>query len=414
MARIVGKLKARQVSNAKPRKGRRAVVLGDGGNLYLEATLGAEGNVRRSWLFKFEIGGRRREMGLGPLHTVSLAEARDKARLLRQQLLDDVDPLIEKKKRKQALLAEAAKTVTFRDVAVMYLKAHEGSWKNPKHAGQWPATLATYVYPKIGDMAVKDIDVDDVVRVLEPIWKKIPETASRIRGRVETILGFATVRKFRSGDNPARWRGHLATLFPAKGSVRATQHHPALTYTDVPRVMAELRERKTLSALALEFCVLTAARTGAVALAAWDEFDLKGKVWTIPPKPGRKVKKSFPVPLSSRAVEILCGLKTPDGPFMLSDSAMIKLIKQMRPGTTTHGMRSAFRTWCAEQTNYPNEVCEQALQHTIGSAVEKAYKRTVLLEKRRRLMQQWADYCGKPAPAETKGVVVPMHEAGRA
>jgi integrase len=344
-------------------------------------------------------------MGLGPLHTVSLSEAREKARSLRQQLLDGMDPLIEKKKRKQALLAEATKAVTFREVAGMYLKAHEASWKNSKHAGQWPATLTTYVYPKIGGMAVRDIDVDDVVRVLEPIWRKIPETASRIRGRVETILGFATVRKFRSGDNPARWRGHLATLFPAKGSVRATQHHPALTYADVPQFMAELRERKLLSARALEFLVLTAARTGAVCLATHDEFDLKGKVWTIPPKPGRKVKKPFPVPLSIRAVEILRDLRMADGPFMLSDSAMNKLIRQMRPGATIHGMRSAFRTWCSERTSYPNEVCEQALQHTISGAVEKAYRRTDLLEKRRRLMAQWADYCAKPAPA---GEVVPL------
>ena len=291
----------------------------------------------------------------------------------------------------------------------MYLKAHSDKWTSAKHAAQWPATLEQYAYPKIGAMSVTDIDVDDVIRCIEPIWKSIPETANRVRGRIEAILGYATVRKFRTGDNPARWRGHLATLLPAKGKLRETAHHAALPYADMPAFMADLRKRTTLSARALEFTILTAARTGEVNGATWEEVDLKAKKWAIPAS-RMKSGREHAVPLCDRALAILKSLKHQRGPvFGLSNIAMLETLQIMRPGMTTHGMRSTFRDWAAERTNFPREVCEQALAHTISNSVEKAYRRGDLFEKRRRLMTQWADYCSKPA--QSGEVVVPIRRA---
>jgi integrase len=400
------------VRSAKPPEGRSSILLADGGNLLLQCTVGREGHIRKSWVFKYEIGGRRHEMGLGPLHTRGLAEARAEAKRLRQLLLNRVDPLVERRKADQALIAEQAKTVTFKDCAEAYLRAHDGSWKNAKHAGQWRTTLEQFVYPKIGSMAVKDVDVDDVCRCLEPIWRKIPETASRVRGRIEAVLGFATVRKFRSGDNPARWRGHLQTLFPAKGKVREAGHHAALPYAEIPAFMAELREHKSLSALALEFCILTIARTSEVTGANWDEIDLKAKTWTVPSS-RMKAGREHLVPLSSRAVAILQGFKHRHGKvFPLSNMGMLLLLRRRR-SATVHGMRSAFRDWAGDRTNFPREVIEFCLAHGINDKSEGAYRRGTAVEKRRRLLSAWADYCAKPAPAETKGIVVPMHEAGR-
>jgi integrase len=374
-------------------------LLADGGNLLLQCTTGREGHIRKSWVFKYEIDGKRHEMGLGPLHTRGLGEARAEAKRLRQLLLDRVDPLVERRKADQARIAERAKTVTFKDCAEAYWKAHEDSWRNTKHALQWRLTLEQFAYPKIGSMAVKDIDIDDVVRVLDPIWRKIPETASRVRGRIEAVLGFATVRRFRTGDNPARWRGHLATLFPARGKLAKPKHHAALPYEELPTLMTELRNRDAISAQALTFAVLTASRTGEVIGADWSEIDLKKRVWTVPAR-RMKAGVAHRVPLSDTAIAILRGLGTDSGRlFPLSGAAMLQLLRRLRPTATTHGMRSAFRDWSAERTNYPREVCEQALAHTIGNAVEKAYRRGDLFEKRRRLMQQWANYCATPAPA---------------
>jgi integrase len=413
MARIVGRLKSRHVVNAKPPKGKDAALIPDGGNLYLQLTRGKGGHVARSWTFKYELHGKRHELGLGPLHTRGLAEARDKARSLRQQLLDGIDPLIEKKRAKHAQIAAQAKIVTFRECAEAYFKAHRDGWKNRKHAAQWQSTLEQFVYPKIGAMSVADVGVDDVIRVIEPIWKTIPETASRVRGRVESILGYATVRQFRHGDNPARWRGHLAELLPAKGKVRAVKHHAALPYSDVPALMAQLCSRKSRRARALEFTVLTAARAGEVLGATWDEIDLKSRTWTIPAS-RMKAGREHRVPLADRPVVILREMAAHDGqPFRLTSRTVLALLQTLRPGATTHGMRSAFRDWAAERTNYPNHVVEQALAHAVGDKVEAAYRRTDLFERRRRLMNEWARYCAKPAPLETVGKVVPLDEARR-
>jgi integrase len=399
-ARIIGRLKARQVTNAKPPNGKQWAVIPDGGNLYLQATRGEQGHISRSWLFKYEIDGERHELGLGPLHTVGLAEARDKARELRRQLLDGIDPLTERRKQQQARIAERAKAVTFKQVAEMYLGLHLESFKNPKHRAQWRSTLATYVYPKIGQMTVADVGPADVLRVVEPIWNTKRETASRVRQRVERILDYAATREFRSGDNPA---AHVTESLPKGGNGKG--HYAALPYAEVPAFMAELRARDSVSARALEFTTLTAARTAETIGAKWDEFDLKAHVWTVPAD-RMKARKEHRVPLCARSMEILQSLpRYGMRPFALSNMAMAELLKGMRPGVTVHGFRSSFRDWAAERTSYPNHVVEQALAHTIGDKVEAAYRRGDLFAKRQKLMDEWARYCSKPAPVTAANVV---------
>jgi integrase len=401
-ARIVGRLKSRQVANARPPRGKDWAVIPDGGNLYLQATRGKGGHVRRSWLFKYEIGGNRKqklkavrhEIGLGPLHTVSLAEARDKARTLRQQLLEGVDPIVERRKREQALIAERARTVTFKQVAEQYLDLHLDSFRNAKQRAQWASTLKTYAFPKLGHMTVADISPADVLRVIEPIWKDKRETASRVRQRIERILDYATAREYRTADNPAsRITESLPKAKNGKG------HHAALPFSELPGFMEALRGRETLPARALEFTILTAARTGEVIGARWAEFDIGARTWTVP---GLRMKagKAHKVPLSPRALEILQGLERfGDRVFAIGPIPMPYLLRALRPGITVHGFRSSFRDWAAEQTAYPNHVVEMALAHAIGDKVEAAYRRGDLFAKRVRLMDAWATFCSKPAPA---------------
>jgi integrase len=405
--RTVGRLSSKQVANARPKRGRDAMLLADGGNLYLQCTLGADGSVRRSWLFRYERAGRRREMGLGPLHTIGLAEARDKARSLRQQILDDVDPLTAKRQRRAEQRLEAAKAMTFGACVEAYLAAHEISWKNDKHRQQWRMTLTRYC-SSISDLPVKDIDTDLVLRVLTPLWATRTETATRLRGRIERVLAWAKGRGLRDGENPARWSGHLDEMLAAPSKVAKVRHHPALPYPDIPAFMAELRARDSLSARALELTILCGTRTSETIGATWHEFDLAARTWVIPTE-RMKAGKEHKIPLSGRAVEILAGLpRQGKRVFPLSNMAMLECLRGMRPGTTTHGVRSSFRTWSSEQTNFPHEVCEQALAHTISNAVERAYRRGDLFGKRAALMQAWAAYCGKP-PAD--GKVLPIRAA---
>ena len=404
----IKRLTAREVTTAKPEKGRRAAMLPDGGNLYLQATFGkndtetGEPTIRRSWVFRYEFRGRRHDLGIGSLDTFDLAEARERAKGLRQQLADGIDPFTAKRQKEKedlAKLAAEARAMTFREAAEKCVRAHRAGWKNAKHAAQWSSTLETYAYPVIGDLAVDDISTPHVIKVLEPIWKEKPETASRVRGRIEKVLGWATVRGFRSGDNPARWRGHLQELFAAKSKVRAVEHHAAVPFTDVPAFAVELRARNSLSARALEFTILTAMRTGETIGAKWDEIDFAAKTWTIPAA-RMKAGKAHKVPLSARALEILAALpREGEHIFPLSNMAMLELLRGMRKGTTVHGFRSSFRDWAAERTSYPNHVAEAALAHAIGDKVEKAYRRGDLFEKRRRLMGDWASWCSRPAPA---------------
>jgi integrase len=393
--RMIGQLSTARVRTARPKPGRAALVLADGGNLYLQCTFGKDGSVRRSWTFRYEIAGRRRELGLGPTHTIGLADARERARMLRQQLLDGIDPLA----ARRAKAAEATKAVMFKECAAAYIKSHRAGWRNPKHADQWVSTLATYAEPVIGTLPVQAIDTALVLKVIEPIWTEKPETAGRVRGRIESVLNWAKARGYRSGENPARWRGHLDHLLPAKSKVRKVKHHAALPYAELPGFMVRLREQEGIAARALDFLVLTAARSGEVVGAAWNEIDLVDKVWTIPPnrtKSGREHR----VPLAPAAITLLKSLNHRDGRvFSCGKTSLLEVTRQMRVDCVPHGFRSTFRTWAAERTNHPREVVEAALAHVVGDKVEAAYQRGDLFDKRRRLMQAWADYVGKPMPA---------------
>jgi len=374
---------------------RTVQTIGDGWHhdqhgLYLQVTANGTG---RSWVYRYVLGGRQRYIGLGPAHTISLAKARELARECRELRLRNIDPLIERQRQKQALIAEQAKAVTFQNVAEAYLDLHLESFKNAKHRAQWRSTLATYAYPKLGNMTVADIGPADVLRCIEPIWNTKRETASRVRQRIERILDYATTRQYRTGDNPA---AHVTESLPK--SKNGKGHHAALPYSEMPAFMAELRERDSLSARALEFTILTAARTGETIGATWDEINFKAKTWTIPAsrmKAGREHK----VPLCNRTIKILQSLNPrTKSLFPLSNMGMAELLKGMRPGVTVHGMRSAFRDWGAETTAFPNHVLEQALAHTISDRVEAAYRRGDLFMKRIKLMTAWAEYCEKTPP----------------
>lgn len=401
--RVSKKLSAAEVANlSKPG------AYADGGGLYLQ--IGPTGT--KSWLFRYMIDRKAKKMGLGPFPAVSLADARKKAmECQRQRYVDEVDPLAEKRRR-IALRAEAdAKAMSFEDAADAYIKAHRAGWKNLKHAGQWAATLKTYVYPTIGKLPVASIDVGLILKVLEPVWTEKPETASRVRGRVESILDWATARGYRTGENPARWRGHLDKLLPARSKVAKVKHHSALPYADMGAFMADLRGRDGTSARALEFAILTATRTGETVGARWSEIDMVAKQWTIPAD-RMKAGKEHRLPLSDRVIEILKALPREEGSDLvfigdkkgqaLSNMALLMTLRRMeRSDLTTHGFRSTFRDWGAEQTAYPNEMLEMALAHVVSDKTEAAYRRGDMMERRRRLMADWAAFCAKkPAKAD--------------
>jgi integrase len=371
---------------------------GDGLNLWFQVT--PRGN--RSWLLRYYRNGRAKAMGLGPLHTVSLAEAREKALAARKLILAGLDPMDERDKVAAEARLNAARAITFRTAAERYIDAHRAGWKNAKHADQWMATLATYAYPVVGDLPVARIDVGHVMKVIEPIWAKKTETASRVRGRMESVLDWATARGYRSGDNPARWRGHLDKLLPARSKVQRVEHFAAMSYAQVPAFMRLLAKTPGVSALGLRFTILTAARTGDTIGATWDEIDLKAALWVIPGV-RMKAQREHRVPLSTPALEILRATPRVRGtPYVfpggrlgrpLSSMAMLETLRERRPGLTVHGFRSAFRDWAAECTPHPAEVAEMALAHIIKDKTEAAYRRGELLEKRRALMEDWAKFC---------------------
>jgi integrase len=384
---------------------RTVQTIGDGWHhdqhgLYLQVTNNGAG---RSWVFRYSVAGRQKYIGLGPAHTIGLAKARELARECREQRLRNNDPQMERQRQKQNLIAEQAKAVTFKDVAEAYLDLHLDSFKNEKHKAQWRSTLASYAYPKIGNMTVADIGPADILRVIEPHWNTKHETASRVLQRVARILDYAKTRQYRTGDNPA---AHVTEALPKPKN--GNGHHAALPYAEIPAFMAELRERDSLSARALEFTILTAARTGEVIGATWDEIDIKAKTWTIPAE-RMKAGKEHKVPLCNRAIEILQGLdRRKKSLFPLSNMAMAECLKGMRENVTVHGMRSAFRDWGAETTAFPNHVLEQALAHTIGDKVEAAYRRGDLFTKRTKLMESWAGFCGKPLASPA---VIPLRSS---
>ena len=403
--KISNALRPLQVKNAKP--GRH--VDGNGLHLLVKAS-GA-----RSWVLRYTLHGKTRDVGLSRCpealvllaqsgrEELSLAQARDLAAIYRLKVRAGIDPLSERERQAEAsrlVQAQvAAERVTFRAAAQSYLASRESTWRNAKHRQQWHNTLNTYAFPALGELPVEEIGTGEVLAVLEPIWQSKAETASRVRGRIEAIIDAAKVRGHFSGENPARWRGHLDKILPARQRL-SRGHHAAMAYDEVPAFLEQLRAREAVAALALEFTILTAVRTGEVLGATWAEIDFEKRTWTVPAlrmKAGREHR----VPLSSRAVEVLNETKKLGSDYLfpgqrggkLSGMAMAMLLRRMGHVVTVHGFRSSFRDWAAEMTAFPHEVCEMALAHTIANKAEAAYRRGDIFEKRRLLMDGWEEFC---------------------
>ena len=413
MARI-GKLSAVEVTKAKG-----PAVLHDGGGLYLRVSASGA----KSWVYRFQLGKKRRDMGLGPYPDISLAAARALAAEHRKQRHGGIDPLQAKVAQRQAALIAAARGRTFRQCAVEFIEKNRSGWRSAKHQQQWEHSLAAYAYPILGDLPVSAIDTGLVVQVLDPIWSEKPETASRVRGRIEAVLDAAIVHGYREGPNPAQWRGSLAHILPSSAKLRRVAHHAALPFDDMATFLTTLRARPGMAARALEFQIFTAARPGEVVGARWGEIDLKAKIWSIPPE-RMKAARPHRVPLSGPALAVLeamlplalmqDGKPQPTAPVFsgarraqpLSPASLLMLLCRMdRRDVTPHGFRSSFRDWCAERTGFPAEVAEMALAHAVADAVERAYRRGDLFDKRRQLMDAWARFCDGP----TAGEVVPLH-----
>jgi integrase len=374
---------------------RRPGRYGDGGGLWLQVSK----TGTKAWLFRYQHAGKARAMGLGAFPDVSLVEAREQARYERQRLSQGLDPIAERHTRRaEEHKATVAATMTLKQAALAVIKLREGRWTRLHHA-EWTRTFAL-AYPALGDMPVSAIDTAAVMRVVEPVWKRTQVTGERLRQRIETVLAWAAAHEHRDEVNPARWKKHLEYLLPAKAKVR---HHPALPYAELPGFMATLREQEGMAARALEFTILTAARSGEVIGAQWVE--VEGDVWTIPGE-RMKARKPHTVPLSPLAMRLLKSLPHADAFIFtgrhpgrpLERHAMADALKAINGGTvTTHGFRSAFMDWATEQTDAEREVREQCLAHSISGAVERAYRRGALLEKQRKLMNLWADYCNSGA-----------------
>ena len=407
---IINALNPPAIKHAKP--GRHC----DGNGLFLLAkTTG-----KKSWVFRYKLGGHERDMGLGGAFgpgSVTLAEARAKAVELRKLVQAGVDPIADRAAAAAQIAAntqaKAVQAITFKAVAKAYIAANEVGWRNANHRAQWQSTLETYAYPHMGDLPVGEVATSHVMAALEPIWGVKPETASRVRGRIETVLDYARAREWRAGDNPARWRGHIASMLPARSKAARVEHHAALPWREAGTFMAALRDRQAVAARALEFAILSAARSGEVLGARWREVDTEAAVWTVP-SARMKAGREHRVPLSAAAVTVLAemaklrpakddrgdayifpGTKE-DQP--LSSMAMLMLLRRMERGDlTAHGFRSTFRDWCAEATSFPHEMAEMALAHTVGDKVEAAYRRGDMIEKRRHMMNDWAKFCAQEA-----------------
>ncbi len=378
--------------------------------------LQVSGTGARSWILRAMVGGKRRDMGLGGYPDVTLAAAKEAARAARAKIKNGIDPVQDAKAKRSALYAARAAAMTFSEAAAAYIGVREVEWKNAKHASQWRNTLETYAAPVIGRILVRDVNQAHVLRVLEPIWLTKTETAKRVQGRIENILDWATVSKFRHGDNPARWRGHLDKLLAKPGKVQTIEHHPALPMDDLGAFMVELRKQEGMGARALEFAILTAARSGEVRGATWSEINLTDATWTIPAS-RMKAGREHRAVLNDEAVALLESMpRTGDLIFpntkgeKLSDMTLTAVLRRMnRSDITAHGFRSTFRDWCSERTNYPSAVAEMALAHAIGDKVEAAYRRGDLFEKRRRMMREWGKFSGK---VQVAGTVTPIMRKG--
>ncbi|MCB1889862.1 MAG: integrase arm-type DNA-binding domain-containing protein [Rhodocyclaceae bacterium] len=395
----------------------------DGNGLYLRV----QASGAKGWIFRFQLDGKRREMGIGTLAERPAVDARAAAAELGRMVREGLDPIEERNRREQeandaAKQAEAG-TVLFRQVAADYIASHRAGWRNAKHADQWANTLATYADPVIGDLAPAAVTAEHLLAILSPIWTTKPETASRVRSRIELVLSYAKAKKLRDGENPAMWRGHLDALLPKPSRVKKVRHHPALPYAQMSEFMLALRNVQGLGARALEFAILNAARSGEVRLAEWREIDLDAATWTVPAD-RMKARRAHRVPLSQAALRLLKSLPRLDGTELLfpgmreqrpmSDMALTSVIRRMNEDqlkwmdpksnaqAVPHGFRSTFRDWCAEQTHFPAEMAEIALAHTVGDKVEAAYRRGDMFEKRRAMMQAWADWCLQEPQEESR------------
>jgi len=384
----------------------------DGHGLYLQIS----NSGTKSWVYRYQINGKEHRHGLGSYPTITLKAARGRAEDCRTLRSDGIDPIEHKRQKYADKILEDAKSVTFKNCALAYIKSHKKGWKNRKHESQWTNTLETYAYPFIGDIAVQKINVGLVMQVIEPIWHEKTETASRVRQRIEKVLDWAKVRQYRTGDNPAVWRGHIENLLPKRSKIQKVQHFKAMPYKEVPEYFITLRKVKTITAKALAFTILTATRNNEVREAKWDEIDLKSGVWIIPEN-RMKAEKEHRVPLTKECLKILKEAKKfqvnnyvfpglrKNRP--LSNQALLKLLKSGQPTLTVHGFRSSFRDWCAEMTAYPREVAEAALAHSLSNATEAAYQRGDLFAKRFKLMDAWSTYC---LTEKKEGKTIPINK----
>jgi integrase len=390
-----------RLSNFRVERAKRPGMYADGGGLYLRV---AEGGSKQ-WIFRYVINGRLRDMGIGPEHTLTLAEARERATAARKLRLDGIDPIEHKRAQRAAQQAADAKAMTFKQCAEGYIRDNEAEWTNPKHRYEWSSTLSRYVYPVLGNLPVATIDTPLVLKVVKPLWERAPETASRVRGRIENVLGWATVHHYRTGDNPARWRGLLEHALPARNKVAKVKHLAALPYAQAALFMAKVRQDTRVAARCLEFIALTAARVGEAVTATWNEINFADRVWTVPAE-RMKADKEHRIPLPDAALAVLKAMQTirqSDYVFpgqrnahAVGANSVLRVAKEASGlDITTHGLRSTFRDWAAECTSFDNNAVEMALAHTIPSAVEKAYRRGDLFDKRRKLMDAWAAYCAK-------------------
>jgi integrase len=373
----------------------------------------------RSWILRVKVGAKRRDMGLGAYPGVTLAQAREKARHARELIEQGQDPVLQRERKQSKLRAEQASVITFEAAARAYVDAKSVEWSNPKHAAQWPATLTKYAYPTIGKMHVADVQQTHVLQILEPIWATKTETASRLRGRIENILDWAKARGYRKDENPARWRGHLDKLLSAPEKTTKTIHHPAVPVTEVAAFYAALQQRSGMAARALEFALLTAARSGEVRGATWAEIDLDAGLWIVPAE-RMKARKEHRVPLSASAIQLVRALPRLEGSEFvfpapragaLSDMALTAVMRRMELKFVPHGLRSTFRDWTAERTSYPRDLAEMALAHTVGDKVEAAYRRGDMLERRAKMMQTWAEFLATPAASGEKVVTLTRRAA---
>ena len=420
MSKAISPLSAKSVESLK-KPGAHAV--GGVPGLCIQNTA-RNGHLSRSWLFRYSLSGKRSNMGLGPYPAVSLQDARKKANKVRELVLEGIDPKVHRNAQKSASQAASAMQKTFRECAELFMQSNLYQHNNLKHRKQWGSTLETYVFPIIGELLISDITTAHVINVLNQkttnkvtgktgvFWRTKTETATRIRQRIEKIWAWARTAGYCSGQNPAEWKNHLDTQLPKPSKVAIVQHHDAMHYDDINSFLQQLRKETAISAKALEFLILTGTRSKSVRLAEWSEIDLSKTIWTVPADHTKTKRENHRVPLSPQAISLLKALPriadqelifpSPRSNTPLTDSTISKLMREMRevgkfkaPGVP-HGFRSSFRDWAAEQTNYPYEVCELAIMHSVGSSVQKAYQRSDMLEKRRKLMKEWADYLDRP------------------